>query len=539
MPIRKPKKFLLIVCLIAGLLTVFYIVVSFWARGKILELAGDRLNIQNIDVRILGDNITFSKPAAHLDGTEDAPELKIASQARSIRITGFSILNLLFKNKLEVEKLIIDSLTVHISLPATQPSPTERKEINLFVKDFFTRIEVEKLEVLDSHLSVIRKGDKEKLYQITDFTLKAENIMVDTGTVQKDFPLEFGKSASSMKSFFIRTSEDYILEGRNLTIQDTTLAIEGITFKCLLTKDEFAQKHPYEKARFDLSADRLQVNRLLWNLSDSGKIALRSRSTHFSKLKIRVFKDRNPPIKPLEVDPLLTNLLRQLPLTISTDTLLFTNSFIQYEQVPSGSQEPANIYFDNFFLTGYNITNDSSKIREAPISTLDIKCKFLGEGDLHIIIELDMSSETEAFKVKGTLARMDLKHINDMLETLVSARAEGVVHRLNFNFEGNNYDAGGSVDLEYTDLKVNALDEDHEKEWLRSLFRNLTIRSENIKGDSDYRSGEIYFIRYLNKSFFNYLWNSLKIGLLDTAAPLLPNPDQKEGEQKPKYETKE
>ena len=92
----------------------------------------------------------------------------------------------------------------------------------------------------------------------------------------------------------------------------------------------------------------------------------------------------------------------------------------------------------------------------------------------------------------------------------------------------------GKLIFEYDDLKITSYDKKRKKEWLKSFVGNLILNNKN-KSDQGltYKEGEIYFVRYQNKDFFNYLWNSLRTGMMEIVVPFYKNPDEGRDENAP------
>ncbi|CAM9917911.1 unnamed protein product [Chrysoparadoxa australica] len=120
---------------------------------------------------------------------------------------------------------------------------------------------------------------------------------------------------------------------------------------------------------------------------------------------------------------------------------------------------------------------------------------------------------------------------------LAGMTTEGTVHHLDFEFTGDEFSSKGNVICEYSDLKIATYNDGRDKEFIKSLFGNLMIRNNNRKLDSaNFKEGEIYFVRYQNKDFFNYLWNSIRVGLMDIVVPFYQNPDLENPVSGPKFQ---
>lgn len=529
-------KRILIILGILVLLSGIAFLVEAIAKRELPKLLGEQVTYESVTLSILNGEITFTKPRVQVDSAENHANLNIRSEARQISIHGFSLWNLLLSQKIKVEKLNIDSLLLGIVLPTLQASKTEKKEINLFVRDLFNRIEVEHFEISSGTLVVQKKGSYDTLLAMKKIHLSAFGIFVDTSTVHNIFPLDFDQSETKVSQLYVKAGEDYTLSAENLHILDTSFSIENLHLRPVDSRSTFVQKHPYEKVRVELLAQKLSAEKLLWDFMEDRTLKVRAESTLLEALQINVFKDKTPPAPPPETKPLLAGLLRDLSFIFTLDTLRLRNSYIQYEQLPVVFPRAGKLYFDKVYMSGYHLTNDPEEIQKQAITTLDIQSDFMGKGALKTTILLDMGSDRQEFSVSGTLGAMPITFINQTLAPLTGVEASGQLHGMTFDFRGDEYSAKGKMIMEYSDLKVKVYDQNRDKVWLKSIFGNMILNSNNHRDDTmGYQEGEIYFVRYQNKGFFNMLWNSLRVALMDVTMPFYTNPDYSTTTAAPKY----
>lgn len=527
MPPNKPiRNGLVITGIFLLLLGVTYIITNYLAHQKFPKLFGEKLQVEALDLNLLKRSVRFVKPSLSLDSARSDSALHINTNAHEIRITGFSIWSLLFDHEVQVQNIEFDSLTLEIALPHQQPTNRERKAINLFVKEVFTRIEVKNFDLNHAYIRAHHQDNQEDFLRIAGLNIGAKEIVVDTGSIDQLFPLSFEESTINIDSVYLKLNEDYVLTSGKLQVRDTSLAVNKFQLIPIYSKTRFAQRHPYEKARIALSIDSLFSKKLLWELHENQRTALSTERIHLFGPRLEVFKDKNPPQGPPDTKPLLAGLLHQIPLALGCDTLTVTDGYISYEQYPVALPRSGKITFEQLFVSAYGMSNDTSYINQNPFFTINVRAKFMGIGELQTQFVLDMTSPTQEFEVSGSLGTMPLRYVNQVLSPLVGVKASGDLRQLQFDFKGDDYSSAGNLDFHYKKLDVAVFDNNRDKKWLQSLVGNLIVRNENLPGSSNYKSGEIYFIRYQNKDFFNYLWNSIRVGLMDVVVPFYTNPDK-------------
>lgn len=484
---------------------------------------------------MLGNNVWFKAPQFSIDSTQNGAHVNILSQARSILIEGFSFWDLLVSNEIGVDKLTIDSANIHITLPQEKPYQNSQKEINLFVKEIFTSIRVKQLELVDVNVVVTKRNRPDTILILNHFELKADEVLVDTATVTNIFPLSFQRSEVRINEMKFTTQGEYLLSGKNLLIKDTSLMLSNLKLSSIYSKKEFTSHQQYEKARIELNVTKLISRNLLWDYDEQG-FSVYSSKSNLEKPFLSVYKDKRPPDQPKQVKPLLTELIRKLPFILTIDTITASDSYIEYEQFPVQFPRSGKVFFDNMYISAYNLSNDSMRIGHQSDMTIDVQTDFMGQSRLTTNINLDLASPKQEFSVSGKLGSLPVTYINQVMTPLVGVTAEGTIHKLIFDFAGNEYKATGGLQCEYSDLKVTMFDDGRDKELIRSMFGNLLLKNNNQKDDTlNYKEGEIYFIRYQNKDFFNYLWNSVRVGLMDIVVPFYQNPDLRSPPTDPKF----
>ena len=530
--IKKATTIILII-VVALLVGAGYWYVDYLSTKRLPGLLGDRIAVNKVKIDVKNRRVQFDAPLFQMDSIKDQPNLTIAAEAKFIAIEGFSFIDLIFNKEIGVDMLEVDSAFIHVQLPEDELSMGGKKEINLFVRELFTSINLHEFNFRAARISVAKHNAPDSLFVVTDFTLKAEEIIIDTATVSHVFPLDFKNSEISAGKFRMQAGELYSFSGGKITVQDTAVRVQDVIFASRFDRETFVSKLEYEKAQIDLSVKEVYAENVVWSLDDG--FSLHSTKANIDQATLKVYKDKRPPPQPIKVKPMMQELIRKLPFTLTLDTAQVKDSYIEYEQYPVMFPRSGSVYFDNTYASLYNLTNDSSLIEKQPELIVDVQCQFMGKGDLKTQIRLDLASPDNKFSVSGHLSELPVTYVNQVMTPLVGVTAEGTVHSLDFSFEGDNYDANGQLVSDYSDLKITIYDDGRDKEFFKTLFGNIVLRNNNHKDSLGYKEGKIYFVRYQNKDFFNYLWNSVREGIMDVAIPFYKNGDENRDHSQPKY----
>ncbi|RLD20844.1 MAG: hypothetical protein DRI69_05575 [Bacteroidetes bacterium] len=97
----------------------------------------------------------------------------------------------------------------------------------------------------------------------------------------------------------------------------------------------------------------------------------------------------------------------------------------------------------------------------------------------------------------------------------------GYCQSLRFNVVSDYDTSRGSLEFQYTDLKVMGMDAERKREMklLSGLANLIVVRSNNLVGDKNYVKGPILFAREKNRGLPDYVWKSLEHGILFTLLP--------------------
>jgi hypothetical protein len=97
----------------------------------------------------------------------------------------------------------------------------------------------------------------------------------------------------------------------------------------------------------------------------------------------------------------------------------------------------------------------------------------------------------------------------------------GTINSLDFNFTGDNLNAGGKLVMKYSNLKVDILKRDKKsndikKKGIKSLIANIILKNDNPR-NGDLREVNPHYDRDVQESFLNLVWNTIFTGMKKTA----------------------
>jgi hypothetical protein len=255
--------------------------------------------------------------------------------------------------------------------------------------------------------------------------------------------------------------------------------------------------------------------------------------------ELEVYRDHRLPEPPFKYKPLISETVRDIPFTLDIEKLILKNGKITYLEVAPKGTEPGEITLTNVFATTYNVTNDDVILKSSPDMILDAEAKLMGESMFKVNCKFPILDESDHFTTSGTLGSMSATDMNPFIKPIAGAEIKsGDVLGVTFDIHGNNDFSGGTVNMEYKDLKVDVLSTKKEDKtnWFLSVGANTVIRTNNLKDTKRYREGMVYFERRQDKAFINFFVKSLVSGLQSTVAPVTVKKETRKEEKREKGE---
>lgn len=443
-----------------------------------------------------------------------------------IRAEGFRLIPIIFQDILSFDNLYLEGLKV-VMYESSQLKPDtssqREKDFTLNIERSFIKsidftyadsLTCQKIAELKSDMTINGlvlelKTDRTFEYQITSVLLDSTELA---------FP-------KAMYTFAIKQARmDFMRE---------VLRIDSMRVIPAAGKIEFARKKGFEIDRYDAVIPFFEANNVAFSFRDS-KITAGMAEIQFY---LKVFRDKRQPfIKKKKLLPV--EQLRELPFTLTVDSLKVRKSYASYEEFAEGSSEAGSVYFDNLYASLYNIDNrgktGSTKLRA--------KATLFGKGNIDLFVNFPLETNKRS-TIAGSVANFSLPEINSMLTPTTNIKVEsGQMEKLSFSFSFNEIRSQGEIELNYHDLKLVIFKEDEdnkddrEKDNLKTFIMNTFIFRTNMDKDlpEEKRTGKVDYVRDNSRSIFNFWIKSVVSGIksaydLDKAeARKLEKDDKKE-----------
>ena len=540
----KTKKVLTIISIIFFLLIL---AIFFGTNSYVESIVKNKLDTQlnenqsslyhisyeDLNLNILTGSVSIKKIA--IIPTDSAIQLVDSGFMRNVawthverfKIKRLKIFDFIADKNLDISKVIVENAKTEflINPDVKKPEKKKKEPSDKLFPNVLNRVSIRDFEFINATflLSKTLQTD-EYLFEIDSLSIKVKDVFLDSSTVGNPIPLNFSDININTKYFALKSMKYYSIStsGIGFNIQDTTLTLNEFKLIPKYSRDEYNKQIQYNNDWFSISTEKVVLNGL--SLSEIEKSeSINFNSVIIYKPVIEIYRDKRLPDAPFKKKKLITSMVKSIPLNIDIDTLKVLDGKLVYEEMLDLTDKPGKIFFDPLFLTAYNVTNDSILIAKNAHLQIDLKGKIMGESNLNATLDFRLDRNDDYFTAKGKLNAISGTAFNAMIESLLLVEIlSGDVHSAAFDFSANDDISNGTLDLVYENLKVNVLKQKQpdRKSTAWSWIANGFVDKNNLPDHPKYRTGTIRFERRKDKAIVNYLWNSVKTGIISIVAPI-------------------
>lgn len=474
---------------------------------KVEGLAIEALHISILDRKLSLTNVLYQ-----------TKEGSIKVSLREAHFDGFSLYQLLIKKHLEIDSIQLiepDFLKLGEIEPQKEKNKSTNNQTNKIEK-----LSIKSIEVFDGMIN-IKNNDSSLISSIglvnSQFTGITLNLSPTISLSQIDYK-SFNLEIDSM--YLLQDSKHYLKTNKVKINNESGLMAEALSFFPNERYRSGSKKIAYRVNWTTASIDSIHLM-LNWDLLlEEQKIhATQIRCTN---LEYNSLLDKNYPLKQIKEKPLPHQLLKNLTIPFTIDSLFMVDARFEYNEILEGSSEKGKIYFTEFNAKIANITNDSNTLKLNNKMQASVESKLMDQSLLTVYINYDLASTAGHHQISGSLKNFDLSALNEVFIPLTLIRFEsGVLNKLDFNYYLNSEFAEGSIDFYYDDLKMiiynkgGTIKPELVGKLITGLANAIIIRKSNpLRGN--YIKGEIAFERQKEKSFLTFWWKSLFSGMKNT-----------------------
>jgi len=298
------------------------------------------------------------------------------------------------------------------------------------------------------------------------------------------------------------------------------LIAEGIEFKPSMGDEELFAGKGFRTTAYHALIPECRVLGLAYADLLQGK-SYTARSVHLERPSLAILVNCDKPAPPVAASPLMAHeALAQIRQPLRVDSLTLANGRLTYSEREVLGAHPAVLTFGAVSMSLAGIAN-----RGGATAALSLKAQgnLMDAGTMTVQMVIPVTPPDFSLHYSGSLSAMDLTCLDAFLDIAEHTRIKsGRVQQAKFDIAVVAGQASGRVGATYSDLGIALLDKETGSangvgNRFASLLANLLkIRKSNAPSVSgSMKEGMVDYTRKPDDTFVQFLWFSLRSGLLD------------------------
>jgi len=443
-------------------------------------------------------------------------------QISSLELNGIHLLKILFKNKIEINNLIINNLLFQEFKNSKIKSPP-KKDLNIdsiYIKNIngfkINKINVNNLifQITDVSTNKISFQNKPVSFNLTGFEL--EEYKDDYFRL---FPLNNKFEIDKINIDFPDKKYNFSMEAVTVEFEKDIVNIKNLSYNPLIKRTDLSNTYKFNTAIFNVKVEDVK----LYNFSIGKLIANKGLfidSISIFNLDLKIYKDKRKPFD-LEKRPTLPHLaLKQMKTPLLIQKIKISNSNILFEQRLEKGDLLMTVSLDKL---NANISNISSikKYRESPLK-VHLTSKLMNSSNMKIDITMPLKNGQDMFYFNGSLSPTKFKYFDSVIVPAIGIKIlQGDLDHLSFSASANSTSSNGKMTLLYHDLEAEVFkSKSNEENKFLSWTVNHVVHTSNPNKKGHKREAIMHTERVIYKGYINYLWKTIQSGITNTIAPM-------------------
>ena len=508
--------------------------------GYVAELSDSLYTVKfnNLHLDVLSGSLTVEKVVMTADttiyqrllGQQRAPAEVYTISVDKLELKYFKPWRYFIGKELNAASLTVTGPSVIMEQNATVRDTTTPRTAYQNISAKMKSIFIGKLVLDSTNFKYIftRKDSSRVVHQFHNLRVRINDFLIDS--LALDDPTRFLYARNyeiGMRDYMNKTRDSlYWINVRGIRYDAAlrTLHIGRFEVQPRYDKDAFQKKTGVQQDRYEMVLNDISLHEL------NPRLLLQEQQIWAQRVNIKggsveIYRNRMLPMPPgNKLGQYPHQLLHQLKLPLSIDTLNCNNINIQYKELSPVTTQTGYINFSHLHGLVRNITNIDSLVAKNRQMTANFDAVFMQSGKLTAKFDFTLNDKAGHFGVSGQLKNMNGKDLNVVTKPLGKIEIRSCdIQELSFNIKGDERKAAGHVNMLYQNLKIAVLkqDKDHKeykRKGLISLLANsLVINESNPLRGEKARTATVSYQRDIQKSYFNLVWKTLFTGVKDIA----------------------
>jgi hypothetical protein len=459
-------------------------------------------------------------------GTE--PPILLNIYIPQINVSGVETPRALINNeivgrKLEIKNPVINILYTNSHTDSTRVVPT--KEIYEQLLSGLDLIQADTVLISGAQITTSSHRTKKITIQMKDVFITLMNVKVDSSSNADTTRMFFSKeiNITCRKLAWLSANDLYNFSADSISINSISRNIHVKSFRVTPTLNEeaFVKALPVQDLRFDLSCSNIQMKNI--NLPQLFEENIVADSILVGSTNFKMYCDMGViHKKENRIGFYPHQKIAKIPIPLKVGTIILSDGFFEYKERNKITRKSGKVQFYHVYTSISNFTNDKRTISVNNLMTVDMRSRFMNKTPFNITWLFYLLHPKGRFDLKGSVGPIEGSWLNSFAEPMgdVSIR-QGRMSGAKFNFQGDDYNMDGNLEMPYQDLKISMLEKDKgskvsDKKSLLSFLANVLIKNSNPKKDENIRIAQVQMDRDINYSIFNFSWGIMLKGIKES-----------------------
>jgi len=491
----KIKKLLVIALsiLALGAITIL-LFANNWAEKALNEQISSISGIKydSLDINIADKEITLYNTSINIP--------TVSASIDRISADGLSIYQIIANDKISLSTLNLEGVSLEY-----KPGNENAIESKSKMPDFI----IDRLELNKGNAIITTPKNNQAAFK---FDIGISNI--DKDDLKNSMLIANKIEFAEIRDLIYTTSNHYYNAGaRLIQLEKNIIGLDSVYVKSNFEKYELGRHVGHEIDWYDFQSDSILISvknmEQLINQHEAEAVVIHNPT-------FIAFRDKRLPFPEGKRGKLLKEILANSKYSFGIDLLEIKGGKATYQEYVKSGDGPGEVTFEQFNATFENLYTYDKQFDKQP--RLKARTLLYGKSTLFADISFPLRKSQPTF-VTGVLHAMDLRHFNHMLKYVAFTELEeGTLDSLTFNFSYTSNTSEGQMHFGYKDLKIDFLNKHDAKTGgflneLKGFVANtFVVRRNNPETHGKFRVGEISAQRKVEKSMFNFWWQSILSG---------------------------
>ncbi len=490
--------------------------VPYYADQKIKNILekADSASYSFLDIDVWAGNVLI-KDIYLADTNGNLAEQPVFIALDNFEVSGADLWRAYRKNELVINKVSLGKGRVIIPIQPKDSSDEKSRRNN---KALLSQISINRVSIdsLGFDLPLDSANENEAFSGVLHFVADSVSI-----PLAKNKKLNYANSKLVLSQLYAQPHKSiayFSADSLVFSSNRNELRIHNILMRQRIDQNKYASHFGYDKDYVKLDVYRLTVKGIpkrLESLADG---------FHLPYIEVfgpeaYLFKDRRLP-HPTNEKKFIVEALSELDIPIRIDTIDLVDGQLYFNENWRDDFVPGQLYLSDIQASLYNL-NNRGPTEKGNWCIIDGEITLYQKLRLGIDWEFDLRENGKAFTLDLDIGSTPFSILNPFTENTVGAHfKQGYLHGGRMYVEGNKTNGAGSLDLYYSDLKVQFLDKQTHHtnviQWAEGGIANLAVRNNNLPGKRAKR-GVAYTEPLKDRAIFGYVMRMFFSGFKDIA----------------------